>query len=50
MGIFGILLYFLIAPESPRYLFMNKKSKEAIDVLNYIAWFNFSRLRIPEDA
>ena len=50
MGVGGIVLYFLVVPESPRYLFMNKKSKEAIKVLNYIAWFNFSKLRIPDDA
>lgn len=50
MGIGGSVLYFLVVPESPRYLFMNKKAKQAIDVLNYIAWFNFSKLRIPSDA
>ena len=42
----------MIIPESPRWLFINKgnKSKEAINVLNYIAWFNGSQNRVPENA
>jgi len=50
MGVFGTTLYFIVVPESPRYLFMNRKSKQAIEALNYIAWFNFSKKRIPENA
>ena len=50
MGIVGIILYFLVVPESPRFLFTNKRSKQAIDVLNYIARFNLSKRRIPDDA
>ena len=45
------LLYFLIIPESPRWLFMqNSNSREGIIALNYISWFNGSNVRIPEDA
>ena len=29
---------------------MNQKKKEAIDTLNYIAWINRSKYRVPEDA
>ena len=50
MGVGGVVLYFLVVPESPRFLLMNRKTKQAINVLNYIAWFNLSKLRIPEDA
>lgn len=49
LGAFG--LYLLFVPESPRWLLMkDPHSKEAIKILNYIAWFNGSKLRVPEDA
>jgi hypothetical protein len=44
----GILIFFLIIPESPYwqiYSYGNKSSK-AIDNLNYIAWFNGSKYRV----
>jgi len=46
------LAYCLVVPESPRWLFQRDgpKSKDAINVLNYIAWFNGSSKRIPLDA
>ena len=46
------IIYLLIAPESPRWHFLNKgnKSKEAINTLNYISWFNGSNNRVPEIA
>lgn len=50
VGIFAVVLYFIFIPESPRFLFMTKKPKQAIAVLNYIAWLNLSNFRIPEDA
>jgi hypothetical protein len=39
-------------PESPRWLFLKKgaNNKEAIRVFNYIAWFNGSKMRVPENA
>lgn len=42
----------IFIPESPRWLFLKKgtNNKQAIDVLNYIAWFNGSKLRVPKDA
>lgn len=45
-----VLLYFLVIPESPRWLLINGKLKEGIDALNYIAKFNGSNHRIPQTA
>ena len=39
-----------LCPESPRWLLVNGRTKEAIEVLNYIALWNGSSQRIPEDA
>ena len=50
VGMFSVIVYFVFIPESPRFLFTNKKSKKAIEALNYIAWLNLSNFRIPEDA
>ena len=36
--------------ESPKWLLMQGRTKEAIDSLNYIAWFNGSVHRIPADT
>lgn len=44
------VIYFLAIPESPKFLFAKKRDKEGIAVLNYIAWFNRSEFRVPEDA
>jgi high-affinity Fe2+/Pb2+ permease len=51
IGTVAFVLFLVLIPESPRYLFMkNPMSKEAIRVLNYIAWFNGSSKRVPEDS
>ena len=51
MGLVATCLYTLFVPESPRWLFMNNSnSKEGIEILNYIAWFNGSNFRVPADA
>jgi hypothetical protein len=45
------VLYICFIPESPSWLFMNdSKSEEGIKILNYIAWFNGSNLRVPDDV
>ena len=44
------IIYILIVPESPRWLFMNERHDEGKKVLNYIAWFNGSDRRIPDYA
>ena len=45
-----VLLYIVLAPESPRWLLINNRRDEAIDVLNYIAKFNCSKNRIDKEA
>ena len=52
IGVFISGLMVLLVPESPQWLFIKKgsNSKEAIKALNYIAAFNGSKLRVPEDA
>ena len=50
-GTIACIIFMFIIPESPRYLFMkDPQSKKAIDILNYIAWFNGSTKRIPYEA
>ena len=48
----AIIMLILIIPESPFWLFSTKGSnnQQAIKILNYIAWFNGSKNRVPEDA
>ena len=52
IGAITCVLYIILVPESPQWLFMNKgsNSQEAIAILNYIAKFNGSKHRIPSDA
>jgi MFS family permease len=51
LSVVGGIIFFFIIPESPKYLFMkDSKSKKAIDNMNFIAWFNGSKFRLPEDA
>ena len=47
-----IIFYLIIIPESPKWLFIKEgsSSKKAIDILNYIAWFNGSDFRVPYNA
>lgn len=49
VGTVAVLLYFLIIPESPKWLFFveGPDSKRAKDNLNLIAWMNGSRYRVP---
>jgi len=51
IGCIIIVLYVVFIPESPRWQFMkDSKSKDAIRNLNYIAWFNGSKYRVPNNA
>ena len=50
VGTVATLVYMLIIPESPRWLFLNNRHDEGINNLNYIAWFNGSLKRIPLNA
>ena len=51
LGTVSTLLFMQFIPESPRHLFMkDSKSSKGIKALNYIAWFNGSNYRVPEDA
>jgi MFS family permease len=47
-----VVLFIIFVPESPQWLFLEKdsNSKEAIDILNYIAVVNGSKMRVPYDA
>ena len=40
----------IFCPESPRWLLLNDRKAEAIEEINYMARFNGSSKRIPEDA
>lgn len=50
IGITGFLFIVLLCPESPKWLLLKGRQKEAIRALNYIARFNMSPNRISEDA
>lgn len=50
IGTIIVIIFILLAPESPYYLITTGKQKEGIAVLNYIAWFNGSNNRISESA
>jgi hypothetical protein len=51
LGIVSSLLFLIIIPESPKFLFMNDPySKKGIKVLNYISWFNGSTKRFADDV
>jgi len=51
IGAIAVVLFVLFIPESPRYILMkNPNDKEGIRILNFIAWFNGSKFRVPEDA
>ena len=49
LGYIALLLAF-VCPESPRWHLVNGRTKEAIDILNYISEFNKKTERIPENA
>lgn len=51
IGLVGIVLYVFFVPESPRWLLLrDPASKEGKKILNYIAWFNGSKKRVPDYA
>jgi hypothetical protein len=50
MGTLGCFAFFALIPESPRWLLLNNRREEAIKNFNFIAWFNGSDMRVPEDA
>ena len=52
VGTVASVLYLLIVPESPRWLFnkYGSNSPRGIEVMNYIARFNGSRKRVPSFA
>ena len=52
IGTLCIIIYLLFIPESPKWLFLKEggSSIKAINILNYIAWFNNSEYRVPSDA
>ena len=51
LGIIASLLFMIFVPESPRHLFMgDSKSPQGINILNYMAWMNGSKFRVPKDA
>ena len=50
IGSLFIVIYLMVAPESPYFLITRNRKEEAIKMLNYIAWFNGTEKRIPEAA
>ena len=52
VGTVAIVLYMILVPESPKWLFFKEgaSSKRGIDALNYIAWMNGSMYRVPACA
>ena len=49
LAYFGFLCLFFL-PESPRWLVINSRTKEAIQTLNNMAKINGSKNKIPRDA
>jgi hypothetical protein len=51
IGIVAVVLFIALVPESPRWLFSNDpKSEEGIYILNYIAFINRSKQRLPDNC
>lgn len=52
IGWVASILYLIIIPESPKWLIIREgpRSKQAIKILNYIAWFNGSTYRVPSNT
>ena len=49
-SIVALLTILILNLETPRWLLHNGRTSEAIDTLNYIAWFNGVEGRIPQDS
>ena len=47
MGYFFVLY---VSAESPRWLLLHGRAREAVNVLNYIAWFNGVERRVSWDV
>ena len=50
LSLVGFVMSLILCPESPKWLLLQGRQKEAIRVLNKIAGLNLSQNRIPEDA
>lgn len=50
VGFSAWLVIYNLMPESPNWLMMNNRTKEAIESLNLIAKINGVEYRIPENA
>ena len=50
IGICNLTLISTLMPESPKWLLITGKISEAIQQFNYIAEFNNSTKRIPDNA
>jgi len=48
LGISGILIQTIVIPESPKWLLINGRKKEAIEALNRISSLNCSKTRFSE--
>lgn len=49
-SLLGYLLVSFVVPESPKWLMLQGRREEAIEVLNYVAWFNRSKTTISPNA
>ena len=49
-SVVALLIVLIFNLETPRWLLHNGRTREAIETLNYIAWFNGVSERIPEDS
>ena len=50
LGVVSFILITFLCPESPKWLLLQGRTDEAIKSLNYIAWFNRSKERIPQNT
>ena len=49
-GTFAYFICILVFPESPTWLLSKGRDADAIKAFNFIARFNFTSNRIPDDA
>jgi len=50
LGTTAVILYIILIPESPKFLFVNDRREEGIAALNRIAVINRSTFRVPPNA